>query len=41
MLIVREVLASLCGAGARGGTARPGTDGELLGAHDVAVAWIC
>jgi hypothetical protein len=28
-------------AGARGGTRRAGTAGELLGAHDVAVGWIC
>ena len=37
----REALARLCVAGARGGPGRPGTDGELLGADDVAVAWIC
>jgi hypothetical protein len=41
ILGVRAAPFRLCAAGARGGTGRAGTAGELLGAHDVAVAWIC
>jgi hypothetical protein len=40
ILGVRAALFGPCAAGARGGTGRAGTAGELLGAHDVAVAWI-
>jgi hypothetical protein len=38
---VRTALVRLCAAGARGGSGQAGTVGELFGAHDVAVAWIC
>ena len=41
ILGVRAALFRPCAAGARGGAGRAGTAGELLGAHDVAVAWIC
>jgi hypothetical protein len=36
----RNALVRLCVAGASGGAGRAETAGELLGAHDVAVAWI-
>jgi hypothetical protein len=37
----RDAPVRLRTAGTRGGTGRVGTAGELLGAHNVVVAWIC
>lgn len=41
ILRARDVPVRRCAAGLRRGSGRAGTAGELLGAHDVAVAWIC